>query len=43
MGGQEKYHEGELVHPAVTPTPASETSTAQNSVVDMSNDEGGAQ
>lgn len=43
MGGQEKYHEGELVHPAVTPTPASETNSASNSIVDMSNGEGGAQ
>jgi RND family efflux transporter MFP subunit len=43
MGGQEKYHEGELVHPEVTPTPASELSNAQNSIVDSSNDEGGAQ
>src|ERR1700761_28207 len=43
MGGQEKYHEGEQVRPALAPTPASETSTAQNSVVDMSNDEGSAQ
>ena len=43
MGGQEKYHEGELVHPAVAPTPASETNSASNSIVDMSNGEGGAQ
>ena len=27
VGGQEKYHEGELVHPAVARNPASETNT----------------
>jgi RND family efflux transporter MFP subunit len=43
LGGQEKYHDGEQVHPVVAPTPASETSSAQNSIVDMSNDEGSAQ
>ncbi len=43
LGGQEKYQEGELVHPEVARTPASDVSRAANSTIDLHDDEGGAQ
>ena len=43
LGGQEKYQEGELVHPSVAVTPASDVSSAANSIIDMHDDEGSAQ
>jgi len=43
LGGQEKYQEGELVRPVVTQTPASDVTRAPNSVIDMHDDQEGAQ
>jgi RND family efflux transporter MFP subunit len=43
LGGQEKYQEGELVRPVITQTPASDVTRAPNSVIDMHDDQGGAQ
>jgi RND family efflux transporter MFP subunit len=41
LGGQEKYQEGELVHPVLTEQPASEVTHAANSVIDVHDDQGG--
>jgi hypothetical protein len=35
LGGEEKYHEGEAVTPAVAYTPASETAPQTGGVIDM--------
>jgi RND family efflux transporter MFP subunit len=43
LGGQEKYQEGELVHPVIAQTPADDITRAPNSVIDMHDDQGGAQ
>ena len=43
VGGQEKYQEGELVHPLLTQTPASELTRASNSMIDLHDDDGGNQ
>jgi RND family efflux transporter MFP subunit len=43
VGGQGKYQEGELVRPALTPTPASDVTRAPNSTIDLHDEEEGAQ
>ena len=43
VGGQEKYQEGELVHPVFTPTPASDLTRAPNGMIDLHDDQGGEQ
>ena len=47
VGGQEKYQQGELVRPVVTPTPASDVTRSTDSTIDTNDDtqdaDGGAQ
>jgi RND family efflux transporter MFP subunit len=43
VGGQGKYQEGELVRPVLTATPASDVTRAPNSMIDLHDDEEGAQ
>jgi hypothetical protein len=43
VGGQGKYQEGELVRPVPTPTPASDVTRAPNSMIDLHDDQEGAQ
>ena len=43
VGGLNKYHDGEVVSPVATTEPTSDTERAQGSMVDLHNDEGGAQ
>jgi RND family efflux transporter MFP subunit len=43
VGGQGKYQDGELVHPVLTPTPASDVTRAPNSMIDLHDDQGGEQ
>jgi hypothetical protein len=42
-GGQDKYQEGEPVHPIFTPTPNSDLTRAPNSMIDLHDDQGGEQ
>jgi RND family efflux transporter MFP subunit len=42
-GGQDKYQEGEPVHPIFTPTPSSDLTRAPNSMIDLHDDQGGEQ
>lgn len=43
VGGLSKYHDGEVVSPVLTNEPTSDTERAQGSMVDLHNDQGGAQ
>jgi len=43
VGGQEKYQEGELVHPVFTATPVSDLTRAPNSMIDLHDGHGGEQ
>ena len=43
VGGLNKYHEGEVVTPMMTTEPTSDTERTQGSMVDLHNDQGGAQ